>query len=191
MHSTQKHNSYVGTMARHRVAIRGMHEFAQRFQKILVLIIKKSKPNAREVFLLRNIKLTVEIRMQSIVLKTMALSAILGACVTANADDYRVVLTCEINEGKTMDDVRAANSKWVAYMNENVEGGDITSHITTIIVGDLTSGKFGYVDTFPSLESWTATRTLSESTAEGIAIDEELQESASCTESQLQKAEQS
>ena len=95
--------------------------------------------------------------MQSILLKTMALSAILGACVTANADDYRMVHTCKINEGKTMDDVRAANSKWVVFMNENVEGGGITSHITTIVVGDSTPGKFGYVDTFPSLESWTAT----------------------------------
>jgi hypothetical protein len=128
--------------------------------------------------------------MQSILLKTMALSAILGACVTANADDYRMVHTCKINEGKTMDDVRADNSKWVAFMNENVEGGGITSHITTIVVGDSTPGKFGYVDTFPSLESWTATIAL-ESTAEGIAILEELQESASCTESQLQKAEES
>jgi len=129
--------------------------------------------------------------MQSILLKTMALSVILGTCVASNADDYRMVITCAINEGKTMDDVRAANSKWVAFMNENVEGGGITSHITTVVVGDLTNGKFGYVDTYPSLESWTATRTLTESTAEGIAIDEELQESASCTASQLQKAEES
>ena len=129
--------------------------------------------------------------MQSILLKTMALSAILGACVTANADDYRMVHTCKINEGKTMDDVRAANSKWVVFMNENVEGGGITSHITTIVVGDSTPGKFGYVDTFPSLESWAATIAMTESTAEGMAIDEELQESAGCTESQLHKAEES
>jgi hypothetical protein len=162
----------------------------KRFQKILVLIIKESQASVREVFLLRNIELTVEIRMKSIVLKTMALSAILGTCVTAYADDYRMVHACKINEGKTMDDVRADNSKWVAFMNENVDGGGITSHITTTVVGDSAPGTFGYVDTFPSLESWTATIAL-ESTAEGIAILEELQESASCTESQLQKAEES
>ena len=61
-----------------------------------------------------------------------------------------------------------------------------------IIVDErLPTGKFGYVDTFPSLESWTATIAMTESTAEGMAIDEELQESAGCTESQLHKAEES
>ena len=129
--------------------------------------------------------------MQSILLKTMALSAILGACVTINADDYRMVHTCKINEGKTMSDVRIANSKWVVFVNENIKGGGITSHITTIVVGDSTPGKFGYVDSYPSLESWAATIALTESTAEGMSIDEELQESADCTESQLQKAEES
>jgi hypothetical protein len=129
--------------------------------------------------------------MQSIFLKAMALGAALGACVTVNADDYRMVHVCKINEGKTMNDVRTANSKWVVFMNENVEGGAITSHITTIVVGDRTPGKFGYVDTFPSLESWTATIAMAESTAEGMAIDQELQESAECSKSQLQKAEES
>ena len=129
--------------------------------------------------------------MQPTLLKIIALSAILGACVTANADDYRMVHACKINEGKTLDDVRAANSKWVVFMNASVEGGGITSHITTIVVGDSTPRKFGYVDSFPSLESWTATIAMAESTAEGMAIDEELQESATCTENQLQKAEES
>ena len=61
-------------------------------------------------------------------------------------------------------------------MNENVEGGGITSHISTNIVGDSTPGKFGYVDSYPSLESWTATIAMAESTTEVMAIDEELQE---------------
>jgi hypothetical protein len=109
----------------------------------------------------------------------------------ANADDYRMVHACMIKEGKTMDDVRVANSKWVVFMNENVEGGDITSHITTSVVGDPTPGKFGYVDSFPSLESWAATMAATESFAEGQAIDKELNEVADCTENQLHKAEES
>lgn len=129
--------------------------------------------------------------MKPILVKTMALSAFLGIWATANADDYRMVHACMIKEGKTMDDVRVANSKWVVFMNENVEGGDITSHITTIVVGDSTPGKFGYVDSFPSLESWAATMAATESFAEGLAIDEELKEAADCTENQLHKAEES
>ena len=130
--------------------------------------------------------------MKSILVKTMALITMLGIIwATANADDYRMVSTCKLKEGKTMDDVRVANSKWVVFMNENVEGGGITSHITTSIVGDPTPGKFGYVDSFPSLESWTATVAAIESIAEGVAIDEELNEAADCTENRLYKAEES
>ena len=86
--------------------------------------------------------------------KLLTTITLLCFSVAANADDYRMVHACMIQEGKTMDDVRVANSKWVVFMNENVEVGDITSHITTSIVGDSTPGKFGYVDSFPSLESW-------------------------------------
>ena len=129
--------------------------------------------------------------MKSILVKTMALITMLGIWATANADDYRMVSTCKLKEGKTMDDIRVANSKWVVFMNENVEGGGITSHITTSIVGDPTPGKFGYVDSFPSLESWTATVAAIESIAEGVAIDEELNEAADCTENRLYKAEES
>ena len=130
--------------------------------------------------------------MKSILVKTMALITMLGIIwATANADDYRMVVTCKLKEGKTMDDIRVANSKWVVFMNENIEGGGITSHITTSIVGDPTPGKFGYVDSFPSLESWAATLAATESIAEGVAIDEELKEAADCTENRLYKAEES
>ena len=129
--------------------------------------------------------------MKSILVKTMALIAMLGIWATANADDYRAVHNCKLKEGKTMDDVRVANSKWVVFMNENIEGGGITSHITTSVVGDSTPGKFGFVDSFPSLESWAATLAATESIAEGVAIDEELKEAADCTENRLYKAEES
>ena len=130
--------------------------------------------------------------MKSIPVKIMALVATIGMWSTFNADsDYRVVHTCMLKDGKTMDDVRVANSKWVVFVNGNVEGGDITSHIVTSVVGDTTPGKFGYVDSFPSLESWAAHLVAIESIAEGIAIDKELREIADCTENELYKAEES
>ena len=130
--------------------------------------------------------------MKSILVKIMALITMLGVIwATTNADDYRVVHTCMLKDGKTMDDVRVANSKWVVFVNGNVEGGDITSHIVTSVVGDTTPGKFGYVDSFPSLESWAAHLAAIESIAEGIALDKELREIADCAENELYKAEES
>ncbi|HIF73650.1 MAG TPA: hypothetical protein EYQ33_01285 [Gammaproteobacteria bacterium] len=130
--------------------------------------------------------------MKSLPTKIIALVAMIGIYSISNADSgYRAVNSCMLNDGKTIDDVRVVNSKWVEFVNENVEGGDITSHIITSVVGDITPGKFQFVDYFPSLESWAAYLTAIESIAEGIAIDAEGREAADCTESQLYKAEES
>jgi hypothetical protein len=110
----------------------------------------------------------------------------------ANADSsYREVWTCKLQEGKTMDDVRAANSKWVRFMNANVDKG-ITSHIITNVVGgNATVGAFGYVDSFPNLEVWATAKSATEGNEEGEAIDAELAEVAECADNSLFEAEQS
>ena len=122
----------------------------------------------------------------------MTLVATVGIWSISNADSgYRAVNSCILIDGKTIDDVRIVNSKWVEFVNKNVEGGDITSHIITSVVGDITPGKFQFVDFFSTLESWAAYLTAVESIAEGIAIDAEVRETADCTKSQLYKAEES
>ena len=130
--------------------------------------------------------------MKSIIMKFAAIVAMIGVWATAAADtSYREVWTCKIAEGKTMDDVRAANSRWVKFMNANVDGGEIASHIVTTVVGDVTDGSFVYVDSFPTLESWTATKSATEGNVEGEAIDEALNEVADCSENRLLEAEES
>ena len=89
-----------------------------------------------------------------------------------------------------MDDVRAANSKWVKFMNANVDDG-ITSHIITSVVGNATPGNFIYVDSFPGPEVWTVTKSALGGNEEGEAIDKELDEVADCSENRLYEAEES
>ena len=130
--------------------------------------------------------------MKSLPTKIMIFFATIGIWSISNGDSgYRAVNSCMLNDGKTMDDVRVANSKRVEFVNENVDDGNITSHIITSVVGDMTPGKFQFVDFFPSLESWAAYLTAIESIPEGIAIDAEIREAADCAESQLYKAEES
>ena len=130
--------------------------------------------------------------MKSLLTTIMTLVATAGIWSISNANSgYHAVNSCILIDGKTIDDVRIVNSKWVEFVNENVEGGDITSHIITSVVGDMTAGKFQFVDSFPTLESWAAYLKVIESIAEGIAIDAEVRETADCTESQLYKAEES
>ncbi len=124
--------------------------------------------------------------------KSIALTGLLAIGVMAIADSsYREVWSCNVKEGKSMDDVRAANSRWVKFINANVDGGGITSHIVTSVVGNATEGKFTYVDSFPTLESWAAAKSATEGNEEGEAIDEALGEAAECSENRLLEAEES
>jgi hypothetical protein len=130
--------------------------------------------------------------VKSNLLQLITLTAALGFCATATADTtINEVFTCQLKEGKTMDDVRAANSKWVKFMNANVAGGNIGSSIATNVVGNATSGYFLYVDTFPSLESWSTAKSATEGDDEGEAIDAELGEVADCSDNRLYSSEES
>ena len=122
--------------------------------------------------------------MKSALVKVSTLVCMLGIWSSAAAD-YREVWTCTMNDGKTMDDVRAANSKWVKFINANVDGGGITSHIITSVVGNASTNSFGYVDTFPTLESWAAAKSSAEGNEEGEAITAELGEVAECSDNRL------
>lgn len=128
--------------------------------------------------------------MKSHLVKLITLMCMLGISATASAE-IREVWTCTIKEGKTMDDVRAANSRWVKFINANVDGGGIASHIITSVVGNASVGSFGYVDSFPTLESWSAAKSATDGNEEGEAIDEALGEAADCSENRLYEAEES
>ena len=84
-----------------------------------------------------------------------------------------------------MDDVRATNKKWLAYMNANVDGGDISSYIMTPVVGKR--NRFIFADSYPSLESWSAGENLESDELD--AIDEEFEETVDCSENSLHRSE--
>jgi hypothetical protein len=124
--------------------------------------------------------------------KIIILSAVLGFGTAIAADtSVSEVWTCHIKDGKTMDDVRAANSKWVKYINAHVDGGDIGSDIVTSVVGNAEAGRFLYVDTFPTLESWAAAKSALDGDEEGEAIDAELEAAADCEDNRLYNVESS
>jgi hypothetical protein len=108
----------------------------------------------------------------------------------AFAEDRVVVIwECDINDGKTLEDVKSDNGKWVRYVNKAAGGGDIRSFVTTTIIGNNTA-DFMYLDSYPNLEAWTATQKALEE-GEGVAIEQALEADASCTSSSLLNAEES
>lgn len=127
--------------------------------------------------------------MKTSIAKILTLVFMLGIWGTAAADTVRVVWICSVNDGKTMDDVRAANSAWVKYMHENVDDG-ISSTILTPIIGNTSAGRFIYADDFPNMTVWNESREAEESD-EGGAIMQALGEAAACDSSTMHSAEES
>jgi len=127
--------------------------------------------------------------MKSITTKVISLFILSGFCLTATAGTrINEVWTCTINEGKSLDDVKTANHKWVKYVNKEVKGGDIQSYVANAIVGK--QNKFVYVDSFPSMESWTAQKAAMDKDS-GKKLEEELSKVAKCQSNSLYSVEQS
>lgn len=99
-----------------------------------------------------------------------------------SAETYREVWRCKAEEGKTVDDIQAVNSKWLAWMRKNVDK-KIDSAVLTAVVGNLES--FSFVDTYPSLDTWSKGRGAQQDSEEMDAIQESFNEVMSCSENWL------
>jgi hypothetical protein len=98
------------------------------------------------------------------------------------------VWTCELKEGKEIEDVHKANAEWVKHMNSALDVGEIKSGTVTAIVGE--QGQFLYVDTYPSLAAWATADEYQSSEAGKTAmkaIDDGLQAAADCPTNRLYK----
>ena len=124
--------------------------------------------------------------MTTVFLRTIILIACVGLSSAVSGAESNVVnlWECSVNDGKTMKDVEAANSKWVKFANATVKGGNIQSYIMTPLVG--LSATFKYADAYPSLSAWAI---LSEIDNEAIkAIEAELNEAATCSANTLHRS---
>ena len=121
-------------------------------------------------------------------IKVLSVLLVLGVWGTAVADStVRLVWICSVNDGKTMDDVRASNSAWVKFMHAEVDKA-ISSTILTPVVGNVEAGRFIFADDFPSYDVWNESRKASE-TDEGQAIDAAINAAATCGNNSLHSAE--
>ena len=118
-------------------------------------------------------------------ISTMFATLLFGMAVSAFSETRTLVIwTCTLNDGKTMDDVAAANGRWVKYQNKVNEDAGIRSWGAESIIG---ATGFVYIDSFPSLEVWSAAREAMDAD-EGQAIGDALDEAAECSSSSLYEA---
>ena len=82
-----------------------------------------------------------------------------------------------------MEDAKAVNKVWLAWMRANV-AEEITSTAATAVVGD--SDTFMYVDTYPNLETWAKGKAARE-TDEGAAVESGFDAVMKCPANRLWK----
>ncbi len=123
--------------------------------------------------------------MQSMVLRALVACGFIFVTTAASADGYREAWTCKVKDGKEIEEVQAANSKWLAFVRENVDKG-IESGVLTAVVGNQQG--FLFVDSYPSLSVWAEAKKVLDSD-EGDGLDEMFADLVECKENQLWKHE--
>jgi len=116
-----------------------------------------------------------------VVLVTLGLSSI------ATADSIAETWTCEVKEGKSIEDVQATNSKWLKWINAHVEGGGITSSVGQAVVGN--NQIFIFVDSYPNLAVWAAAKDALDS-EEGDELDDLFGDVSECSDNRLWRIEE-
>jgi len=96
------------------------------------------------------------------------------------------VFTCELEDEKTIDEVQAANSKWLKWVNENAGAGKVSSSVVTAIVGD--NNGFVFVDAYPDLTTWAAVQDALETDEGEAAVGEVFEGLFECDENTLHKS---
>jgi len=120
----------------------------------------------------------------------VTLVALFTLCLSgvAAADSIAETWTCKVKEGKTIEDVQAINSKWVEWVNARVEGGGIKSSVGEAVIGSVE--HFIFVDTYPNLATWAATKDALDSD-EGAALNDLFEDVSECSENRLWKLTES
>jgi hypothetical protein len=80
---------------------------------------------------------------------TLLTLSILSFGISASAV---AIYTCDLEEGKTLDEVKAANSKWVKAVNELSESA-VSSYVLEPIVSSNMEG-FTFIDTYTDEVTW-------------------------------------
>ena len=124
--------------------------------------------------------------MKNSTIKTLLLATAITLSAAASADTRILeVWDCKLIDGKTIEQVQAANKTWLTFVNGKGQAGGIRSYVMTSVVGDLTT--FMFVDSYPSMTTWTTTKAALQ-TPEGLAADAPNLSVSQCTSNSLHES---
>jgi hypothetical protein len=129
----------------------------------------------------------VEINMNKKLLLALSTIVFVFFSSLSAAETYVEVFECELGEGKTVEDAHAANRKWLKWVTENVGKGTVSSSAGTAVVGNTET--FIWVDTYPDLATWSATKTALDTKEGKAALKDLFKDITDCKENRLWKLE--
>lgn len=121
-----------------------------------------------------------------LVKSALVVSMSLFLSTVAIADSVVESWQCELKDDAKFEDVQAINAKWLKWVNDNTEGGEITSSLGRPVVGALT--RFLFVDSYPDLATWAAAKKVLDSDA-AEEVDEMFADVMECKENRLWRME--
>lgn len=93
------------------------------------------------------------------------------------------VWNCSLKDGASIQQVGAANAKWVKFVNQVLPDAGITSGTVSAVVGDYT--RFSIIDSYPDEQAWARIKAALK-TPEGEAAGGDLDNVLDCTDNTLQ-----
>lgn len=127
--------------------------------------------------------------MKNQIIKTLLFITAVTLSTAASAETRFIeVWNCKILEGKTIEQVHAANKTWLTFVNGKGQAGGVQSYVITSVVGD--SSGFIFVDSYPSMAAWATTRAALK-TPEGLAADAAVISVSTCTTNTLHESTES
>ena len=127
--------------------------------------------------------------MKSQIIRTLLLIIAVTLSTVANADTRILeVWNCKLIDGKTIEQVQAANKIWLTFVNGKGQAGGIRSYVMTSVVGDSTG--FMFVDSYPNMAAWVETKAALK-TPEGVAVEAGIIGVSLCTTNTLHESTES
>lgn len=116
-----------------------------------------------------------------------AVILLLSAAIVQADSRIQVVWSCTLNEGKTLEDLKAANTAWINWTRDN-GGKAITGYVANrVLGGDLSDVLL--IDSYPDLETY-AEEAAKYDSPEGEAMDAVFQDAATCTSNAMWAVEE-
>lgn len=123
--------------------------------------------------------------MKKRLIALMTALAMLSFAASAFADSIVHIWTCELNDGKSGDDLISASSDWLKAA-KSIEGGeDLEAYLEFRLAANVGDDNFNFVLIAPDLKSWGAWYGDSDSDAVLQDANDAWFEVAACSSSSL------